>query len=220
LAGRHFVHRVDRHLDPDFLRAERRFLETERNALQVMERHRDHLQHDIEVARQGARALGVRFDHAPDSGFSAWLTVIGVGNRFRHDDAAGLEVATRLHALRPAGVRVVEEEGEPASLLEAWAGVDEALVIDCVSSGAPAGRMHRFEVGRDPLPVELFRPSTHALGVADAVELGRELDRLPNRLAVYGVEGENFEAGEGLSPMVEIAVQQLVDELYAEFGGG
>jgi len=219
LAGRHFVHRVDRHLDPGFLRDERRFLETERNALQVMERHRDHLQHDIEVARQGARRLGIALEHTPETGYKAWLTVIGVGNRFRHDDAAGLEVATRLHALEPAGVRVVEEEGEPASLLEAWAGVDEALVIDAVDSRAPAGRMHRFEVGLDPLPVELFRHSTHALGVADAVELGRELDRLPRRLAIYGIEGENFEAGEGLTPIVEVAVQELVDELYAEFGG-
>jgi hydrogenase maturation protease len=219
LAGRHFVHRVDRHLDPAFLRDERRFLETQRNALHVMERHRAHLQQDIEVARQNARALGVRFEHAPESGYAAWLTVIGVGNRFRHDDAAGLEVAARLHALKPAGVHVVEEEGEPASLLDAWAGVDEVLVVDGVNSGAPAGRMHRFEVGRDPLPVELFRHSTHALGVADAVELARELDRLPRRLAVYGIEGENFEAGEGLTPIVEVAVQELVDELYAEFGG-
>jgi hydrogenase maturation protease len=219
LAGRHFVHRVDRHLDPAFLRYERRFLETERNALQVMERHRDHLQHDLEVARQGAERLGVTFEHAPESGYAAWLTVIGVGNRFRHDDAAGLEVAARLHALKPAGVHVVEEEGEPASLLESWAGVDEALVVDAVDSSAPAGRMHRFEVGLDPLPVELFRHSTHALGVADAVELGRELERLPRRLAVYGIEGERFDAGEGLTPIVEIAVQDLVDELYAEFGG-
>lgn len=185
-----------------------------------MEQHRDQLQHDLEVARQGARGLGVTFEHEPESGYAAWLTVIGVGNRFRHDDAAGLEVAARLHALKPAGVRVVEEEGEPGSLLEAWAGIDEALVVDGISSGAPAGRMHRFEVGKEPLPVELFRPSTHALGVADAVELARELERLPRRLAVYGIEGENFEAGEGLTPMVEIAVQELVDELYAEFGGG
>jgi hydrogenase maturation protease len=220
LAGRHFVHRVNRHLDPAFLRDERRFLETESRALQVMERHRDHLQRDLELARQEARGLGVMLDHPPVSGYSAWLTVIGVGNRFRHDDAAGLEVAARLRARRPAGVRVVEEEGEPASLLQAWAGVDEALVVDGVSSGAPAGRMHRFEVGKDELPAELFRPSSHALGVVDAVELGRELDRLPRRLAIYGIEGENFAAGEGLSPMVEIAVQQLVDELYAEFGGG
>ncbi|MGA8805322.1 MAG: hypothetical protein WB866_11580, partial [Solirubrobacterales bacterium] len=63
---------------------------------------------------------------------------------------------------------------------------------------------------------ELFRSSTHALGVADAVELARELDRLPARLAVYGIEGENFEAGEGLTPAVEATVDVLVGELCHE----
>ena len=40
----------------------------------------------------------------------------------------------------------------------------------------------------------------------EAVELARELDRLPRRLVVYGIEGESFEAGEGLSPAVETTV--------------
>ena len=60
----------------------------------------------------------------------------------------------------------------------------------------------------EPLPAELFRRSTHALGIADAVELARELGRLPGRLAVYGIEGESFEAGEGLTPAVEATVDR------------
>ena len=75
--------------------------------------------------------------------------------------------------------------------------------MDAVSTGAEPGTLHRFDATAEPLPAELFRSSTHALGVADAVELARELDRLPARLAVYGIEGENFETGEGLTPAVE-----------------
>ena len=52
-------------------------------------------------------------------------------------------------------------------------------MIDGVSSGAAPGTLHRFEVADEPLPAELFSSSTHALGVAEAVELARELDRLP-----------------------------------------
>ncbi len=114
---------------------------------------------------------------------------------------------------------VIEQEGEPASLLDAWTGADEALVVDGVSSGSPPGTLHRFEAADGPLPAELFRSSTHALGVADAVELARELGRLPRRLGVYGIEGESFEVGEGLTPTVQAAVEQLVAELYDELGG-
>ncbi len=146
--------------------------------------------------------------------------VVGIGNHWRRDDAAGLEVARRLRRVAPPGVTVREEAGEPASLLEAWAGVDEALVLDAVRSGSPAGTLHRCEANSGPLPAEFFRGSTHALGVADAIELARELDRLPKRLVVYGIEGENFEVGEGLTPAVEAAVAGLVSNLITELGGG
>jgi hydrogenase maturation protease len=147
------------------------------------------------------------------------LALIGIGNRFRRDDAAGLEVARRLRLARPPGVSILEQEGEPTSLIEAWSEAHDALVVDGVDSGADPGTLHRFEVADGPLPAELFRPSTHALGVAEAVELARELGRLPERLVVYGIEGEDFEVGEGLTPAVEEAVERLVMELYRELEG-
>ena len=41
--------------------------------------------------------------------------------------------------------------------------------------------------------------STHAVGIGEAIELARTLDRLPGRLIVYAVEGHRFDAGLGLS---------------------
>jgi hydrogenase maturation protease len=210
---RHFVHREHHYYDPQFLHAERLYLDRGRGALHVMERHRDHLVDDIGQARSLAKAAKIPIDQRRG------LALIGVGNRFRRDDGAGLEVARRLRLTRPPGVTVLEQEGEPASLIEAWTTAVEALVIDAVSSEAEPGTLHRFEATEEPLPAELFRASTHALGVAEAVELARELDRLPARLVVYGIEGESFEAGEGLTPAVQDAVGRLVMELYRELEG-
>ena len=213
---RHFVHRERKPSEPAFLHDERLFLDRQRESLHLMEKHRDQLERDIKSARHKAHGLGISLDHAPESGYRAWLALIGVGNRFRHDDGAGLEVASRVRAVHPPGCRILEEEGEPASLIEGFALVKEALVVDAVSSGAEPGTLHRFDVTREPLPAELFKSSTHALGIADAVELARELDRLPDRLAVYGIEGEDFGTGEGLSPAVETTVNSLVAELCDE----
>ena len=217
---RHFIHRPKRYVDPAFLHEEREYLDRGYAALHVMEHEREHLVRDIERARALASKAGIKLGEAVDRAETTLLALIGIGNRFRRDDAAGLEVARRLRLARPSGVVVIEQEGEPASLLEAWSTADEALVVDGVSSGAEPGTLHRFEVSDDPLPVELFRPSTHALGVAEAVELGRELDRLPKRLVVYGIEGEDFDAGEGLTPAVQHAVEELVAQLYNELEGG
>ena len=58
-----------------------------------------------------------------------------------------------------------------------------------------------------------LRSSTHAFGVADAVELARALGRLPGRLDVYAIEGASFTAGDSLSPEVERAVDDLATAL-------
>jgi hydrogenase maturation protease len=217
---RTFVHREFEPKDPAFLRDERQFLERQWGVLHMMEREREHLAHDIERARSMAAQAGIRVGRELEREEERrLLSLIGIGNRFRRDDAAGLEVVRRLRLAHPPGVILIEQEGEPGSLIESWSSADEALVIDGVSSGSTPGKVHRFDVTDAPLPAEVFNPSTHAMGLPEAVELARELDRLPGRLVVYGIEGENFEAGEGLTEPVQKTVEKLVLDLYHELTG-
>jgi hydrogenase maturation protease len=131
--------------------------------------------------------------------------VIGIGNAWRRDDAAGLAVARQLRGALD-GVDVLEREGEPAGLMDTWQVAERLWLVDAVSSGAEPGTVYRVDVTQNELPPELFRASTHHLGLAEAVELARALDRLPSHVVFYGIEGGSFEAGEGLSPPVEAAV--------------
>lgn len=87
-----------------------------------------------------------------------------------------------LRATAPPGARIREYEGEPSGLIDAWEGEGEVVLVDAVSSGAPPGTVHRLDPLKGPLPAELFRRSTHHLGVTEAVELARALDRLSDRL--------------------------------------
>lgn len=141
--------------------------------------------------------------------------VIGIGNPWRRDDAAGLAVARALAGALP-GVDVVEREGEPAGLIEAWDGTDMLWLVDAVASGAHPGTVHRIDVNEQELPAELFRASTHHLGLAEAVELARALERLPRQTVFFGIEGESFDAGEGLSPEVEQATREVADAIRKE----
>jgi hydrogenase maturation protease len=138
--------------------------------------------------------------------------LIGIGNRWRSDDAAGLIAARRARSRVPAGMPVVELEGEPVGLLDAWEDADAAVVVDAVRSGAGPGTIHRVDAHRDSLPEPVSGgASTHALGLAEAIELGRVLDRLPARLVVIGIESESFEAAEGLSARVDAAIEPAVE---------
>ncbi len=144
------------------------------------------------------------------------IVVIGVGNEYRHDDGAGIAVARRLREVSPAGVTILEESGEGAALIDAWQGATWLLLADAVHSGAPPGTVHRIDVRAAPLPAGFFHYSTHAFSVAEAVELAHSLDQLPPHVMVYGIEGENFDAGLSLSPAVEQAVEATVERMRAE----
>lgn len=140
------------------------------------------------------------------------IVIIGVGNEYRGDDGAGIAVARRLRALFPNGATILEESGEGAALIQAWQGATWVMLVDAVSSGAPPGTIHRLDASAAPLPAGFFHYSTHAFSVTEAVELARSLDQLPSHLIVYGIEGENFRAGVGLSRPVEQAIEALVEQ--------
>jgi hydrogenase maturation protease len=142
------------------------------------------------------------------------VLVIGVGNVYAGDDAAGVLAAERL---RGAGVDVQVCELEPSRLVDAWSGSDTVYVVDAVSSGAAPGTIHRFDAAEGRLPAPIFgSSSTHALGVADAVELARVLGRLPSRTVVYGIEGATFDAGAEVTPAVSRAAAEVADAILEE----
>ena len=138
------------------------------------------------------------------------MLILGCGNADRSDDAAGLLVARRLREL---GIDACEHGGETLALIEAWSECEEVIIIDAVVSGAPPGTITVWDARAAPWPAAEFRCSTHALGVAEAVELARVLGRLPSRLVVYGIEGTRFDPGAPPSPEVGEAVEQLARQI-------
>jgi hydrogenase maturation protease len=146
----------------------------------------------------------------------ARVLVIGVGNDFRSDDAVGLAVARRLEEQDVHGIAIVEAPGEGASLVDAWDGTDAVILIDAVRSGSVPGTIHRLPRRALTRSADIFLHSTHAISISDAIELARAMKRLPKRLIVVGIEGEDFRAGLGLSQEVKAAVSSAVDAVLEE----
>jgi hydrogenase maturation protease len=136
-----------------------------------------------------------------------------LGHADRGDDAVGPLVAERLRA---AGATVLDCDEEPTRLLDAWDGLELVVIVDAVRSGAAAGTVTRFEPGDGPLPRSLRLASTHAVSIADALELGRALGRAPERVVVVGVEGAAFELGDPLTPEVEAALPRAAELALGE----
>lgn len=137
--------------------------------------------------------------------------IIGIGNPDRGDDAAGVLAARHVH-----GGRVIEW-ADCSMLLDLWEDADDVVVIDAMRSGAPPGTIRRFDVWSEKMPAHAF-VSSHAMGVAETVEMARALGRLPRRLIVYGIEAADVGTGVAPCPQVCAAAVEVAAAIDRELG--
>jgi len=143
------------------------------------------------------------------------ITVLGLGQSLRGDDAAGLEAVRRWQEQYPgiAGspdIRVEISELPGLALLDLLDGAEAAILVDALQSTAPPGTVIR--VGPDELAS--FTPdaqSAHGWGVAETLKLGLLLhpSLAACKITLIGIVGKSFEMGAGLSQEVENAIPDV-----------
>jgi hydrogenase maturation protease len=144
------------------------------------------------------------------------VLVIGIGNDYRCDDAAGLWAARALQKIGKPGTRITEASGDGTALLDLLRQARDVIVVDAVSSGTSPGTILRYDLRSGPPPALFSRTSTHAFGIAEAVELARTFNSLPERLILFGIEGKWFGAGTELSEEVSNAIPLIVQSVLKE----
>jgi hydrogenase maturation protease len=112
------------------------------------------------------------------------------------------------------GVSLEYSLGETAGLIDAWAGVPLAILVDAVRARpAHPGRVHHLVVP-DVHAERIRAASSHGLDLGEAVELARVLGRLPDRLELFAIEVDNVGLGTGLSEPVAAAARHVAGEIY------
>ena len=144
------------------------------------------------------------------------VLVVAIGNPDRGDDGFGPAVAQRLRGRVPPTVRILERSGDALALIEDWNSSPPVIIVDAMTPITKPGRVHRLDLTKSPLPIGCSPRSSHAFGVAETVELARSLGRLPQCLLAYFVEGEQFETGTPLSPVIAAAVEDVAVRVLAE----
>lgn len=146
---------------------------------------------------------------------SEGVLLVGIGNEWRGDDGVGPWIVDRLRDLALPGVRTLRAAADGLALLDAWRDAGRVYVFDALRDAAEVGEVLRVDALRESLPTA-SNYSSHAFGLAEAIELGRTLGQLPAGLIVIGIEGRCFDLGRGLSADIEIAAQKVVDDLVRE----
>ena len=144
------------------------------------------------------------------------ILFIGVGNEHRRDDGVGIFIVRHPALLNLPGARIVEVQRDGICLMDLWKGAGIVFVFDAVYSRSTAGTIYRLDAMKEQVPGDLFRLSTHSLGIAEAVELSRSLNQLPAELILFGIEGKNFGQGQGLSLQCENLALKVIRQVLAE----
>ncbi|MBX9639028.1 MAG: hydrogenase maturation protease [Mycobacteriaceae bacterium] len=143
------------------------------------------------------------------------VTVIGLGNRYRRDDAVGITAARALGELAPPGVEVATDIVDPLTLLDVWSGARLAVIIDAaVTTSSTPGRVRCCDL--DELISSTHQLSSHSIDVGRTYALGQALGRVPEALYIYAVDVADTGHGIGLTPQVEQAVPDVVALAAAE----
>jgi hydrogenase maturation protease len=138
-------------------------------------------------------------------------TVLVCGDRHRQDDAAALVAADRLSETLPADV-VVKRVGQlGADDLVTATTAGRCLVIDAVCGIGPGAvvSMPLSELSSGG-PASA---SSHALPIPTVIALADALGADMTRGTFVGIGGDTFDLGEGLSPLVEAALDEFVAEI-------
>lgn len=140
------------------------------------------------------------------------LRVLGIGSPFG-DDQSGWEVVKLLekcpdfNSFTPNQLQFICCDRPGMYLLELMRGANTVFLIDAVKTSSACGTLHRFknqeiETVNSPL-------SSHALGVAYAIKMGRALNELPQNVILYGIEIGDIHHQNHLSKPVIQAVKTL-----------
>lgn len=146
-------------------------------------------------------------------------SLLGVGNRYRGDDGVGLEVIAQLRGKLPAAM-LATGDGDLTSILDCFEQHDEVVIIDALDVHAGAlepGSVVQLKPLEHSLADTGLRSSTHAMGLAEAIEMARTLGCLPRGLRLIGIVGDNFSNMEGLTPPVQAAATRVAQQLAEEF---
>jgi hydrogenase maturation protease len=124
------------------------------------------------------------------------VRLIGLGNIFRGDDAAGIVLAERIRREKIPGLEVLLHFGDGASLIPLWDKIKRVILVDAVCAGGKSGKLISFDLQKEAFPENLFSVSSHSLGIPEALRIAKKLHRkLPAGFMFFGVTAERFNLG-------------------------
>lgn len=148
------------------------------------------------------------------------LLVIGCGNVLRGDDAAGPVLVRRLWERGGLGEHARLADGGTSGMDVAFQmrHAHRVLIVDAARTGVKPGTIYRIPGEELAALPPVTGIASHDFRWDNAIAFGRWLlgPLMPENIEVYLIEGERFEFGEGLTAVVDAAIDEVAELIVAE----
>lgn len=137
--------------------------------------------------------------------------ILGLGNTLMTDDGFGVMAVETLSSRYRFGAELRLLDGGTLSLdlLPQLKDVERLVIIDALQLHLPPGTVSRLE-GEDVPCAFAGKLSAHQMGIPELLALAELMGQAPPELVVWGVQPENIDIGNGLTPRVAAALEPVV----------
>ncbi|MEW8264716.1 MAG: hydrogenase maturation protease [Candidatus Thiodiazotropha sp.] len=137
------------------------------------------------------------------------IRILGVGSPFGADQLAW-QAIDHLAGLELEDCELLKLDRPGSGIVSYFHGVDQVVIIDAVRACERPGGVRALDL--ESLAQQTCLTSSHGFGVVEAIALAGQLDELPSRLSVVGIEtGEDDSQLPAIDlPMLEDLMRRLL----------
>ncbi len=144
------------------------------------------------------------------------ILVLGIGNILLSDEGIGVRVIEHMQTMTlREDVQLVDGGTSGTDLLDVLADREKVIVVDAIDTDCAPGTVLRF--GLDQLmQKDCAAISLHELGIAETVNMTRQLGCEPKEVIVFGIQPQKIDCGLELSQNMQHVVRQVAELILAE----
>ncbi len=144
--------------------------------------------------------------------------VFGAGNLLLTDEGFGVHFITYLqkHYRFPEDVELYDGGTLGIMVTHMLEAADHVYLVDVIDAKGEPGDIYRYEkedfmLGR--LPIKM---SPHQIGIQEVLALSELRDRCPEKISLFGVIPQSYDAGVELSPLLAEKLTGLAELVVGE----
>jgi hydrogenase maturation protease len=147
--------------------------------------------------------------------------ILGAGNLLLTDEGFGVHFIQYLqqHYRFPEDVELYDGGTLGIMVTHMLEAADQVYLVDVIDAKGDPGDIFRYEkddfmLGR--LPVKM---SPHQIGIQEVLALSELRDRCPEKISLFGVIPQSYDAGVELSPLLAEKLSGLAELVVGELRG-